>query len=150
MPEFTRKDRIEKILTFSIDERVLSKLENRFGMIMGIMIWWKVILNNHIQVPLNIPLFITSFSILEVHLGRLSPLPISITRHFFVYLPSCIYLVVVYRAWATLTWSCQLNIYIHSPPTVLLSSQPLFYPLLPQCNGDIHIILSESFQSQTS
>ena len=106
MPEFTRKDRIEKILTFSIDERVLSKLENRFGMIMGIMIWWKVILNNHIQVPLNIPLFITSFSILEVHLGRLSPLPISITRHFFVYLPSCIYLVVVYRAWATLVCVC--------------------------------------------
>ena len=30
-----RRVRIGKILTFSIDERVFSKLENRFGMITG-------------------------------------------------------------------------------------------------------------------
>ena len=35
MLEITRRDRIEKILTFSIDDIVLSKLENRFGMITG-------------------------------------------------------------------------------------------------------------------
>ena len=34
MPEITRKVRIEKILTFSIDGRVFSKLENRFDMTM--------------------------------------------------------------------------------------------------------------------
>ena len=33
MPEITRRVRIGKILTFSIDERVYSKLKNRFGMI---------------------------------------------------------------------------------------------------------------------
>ena len=35
MPEITRKVRIGKILIFSIDERVFSKLENKFAMIMG-------------------------------------------------------------------------------------------------------------------
>ena len=36
MPEITRRVRIDKQkLTFSIDEIVFSKLENRFGMIMG-------------------------------------------------------------------------------------------------------------------
>ena len=33
MPEITKRVRIEKLLTFSIDGRVFSKLENRFGMI---------------------------------------------------------------------------------------------------------------------
>ena len=33
MPEIMRSVRIGKILTFSNDERVFSKLENRFGMI---------------------------------------------------------------------------------------------------------------------
>ena len=33
MPEIMRRARIGKILTFSIDERVFSELENRFGMI---------------------------------------------------------------------------------------------------------------------
>ena len=35
MPEITRRVRIGMILTFSIDEKFLSKLENRFGMVMG-------------------------------------------------------------------------------------------------------------------
>ena len=35
MPEIARKFRIGKILTFSINERVFSKLENTFGMITG-------------------------------------------------------------------------------------------------------------------
>ena len=35
MPEITRRGRIEKILTFAIDERIFSRLENRFGMITG-------------------------------------------------------------------------------------------------------------------
>ena len=35
MPEITRRVRIGKILTFLIDERDFSKLENRFGMITG-------------------------------------------------------------------------------------------------------------------
>ena len=35
MPEITRGVRIENILTFFIDERIFSKLENRFGMITG-------------------------------------------------------------------------------------------------------------------
>ena len=35
MPEITRRVRIGKILTLSFDERVFSKLENRFGMITG-------------------------------------------------------------------------------------------------------------------
>ena len=35
MPEITRKVRIGKILTFSIDERVFGKLENTFDMITG-------------------------------------------------------------------------------------------------------------------
>ena len=35
MPEIMRRVRIGKILTFSIDERVLSKLKNKFGMITG-------------------------------------------------------------------------------------------------------------------
>ena len=35
MPEITRRVRIGKILTFSIDERVFSTLGNRFGMITG-------------------------------------------------------------------------------------------------------------------
>ena len=35
MPEITRRVRIKKILIVSIDESVFSKLENRFGMIMG-------------------------------------------------------------------------------------------------------------------
>ena len=33
MPEITRRLIIGKILTFSIDERVFSKLENRFGIV---------------------------------------------------------------------------------------------------------------------
>ena len=35
MEETTRRVRVGKILTFSIDERVFSKLENRFDMITG-------------------------------------------------------------------------------------------------------------------
>ena len=35
MPEITRRVRIGKILTFSSDERVFSKLEKRIGMITG-------------------------------------------------------------------------------------------------------------------
>ena len=35
MPEITRIVRIGKILTLSIDERVFSKLDIRFGMITG-------------------------------------------------------------------------------------------------------------------
>ena len=35
MPEITKRVRIVKILTFSIDERAFSKLENRCVMIMG-------------------------------------------------------------------------------------------------------------------
>ena len=35
MPEITRRVRVGKILTFSIDEKVFSKLENGFGMMMG-------------------------------------------------------------------------------------------------------------------
>ena len=33
MPEITRRVRIGKILKFSIDQRVFSKMENRFGML---------------------------------------------------------------------------------------------------------------------
>ena len=45
MPEITRRVRVGKTLTFSINERVFNKLENRFGMITGrniymyIMLW---------------------------------------------------------------------------------------------------------------
>ncbi|MPC44076.1 hypothetical protein E2C01_037737 [Portunus trituberculatus] len=35
MPEVTRGVKIEKILTFSIDEGVFGKLKNRLGMIPG-------------------------------------------------------------------------------------------------------------------
>ena len=35
MPEITRRIRIGKILTFSIDGRGFSQLDNRFGMITG-------------------------------------------------------------------------------------------------------------------
>ena len=35
MPETTRRVRNGKIFTFSINERVFTKLENRFGMITG-------------------------------------------------------------------------------------------------------------------
>ena len=38
MPEITKRVRVGKILTFSINERVFSKLESRFGMITGINI----------------------------------------------------------------------------------------------------------------